>query len=169
MGRISADIVNALLEPVPSALRAWIGVDRSPAKVDLVSELPPPPGIMVTIELKGGLVGTITWNFEQPVARQIALTMLPGAISDDEICPGACADAVAELANIIAGNASGVLAAAGYPVEIMPPQTWVRDQASPLSEKTLSFTFATPLGRMTMLICVQPGPAVRGAQPFRAR
>jgi CheY-specific phosphatase CheX len=166
----NAEIVNALLEPVMRALRSWAGVGGSLAKLDVATSLPPPPGIAVSIEIRGRLVGSISWNFELPVAHQIAETMLASAGGGPprSIDAGMCADAVTELANIIAGNASGVLSAAGYPVEIMPPETVVRDAESPLADKALSFTFETPSGKMTMFICVQIDQAALAQGKARA-
>jgi CheY-specific phosphatase CheX len=157
---VNAEIVNALLEPVSAVLRAWTGDDRPRSKLELATELPPPPGISVSIGVQGELVGRITWNFELPVARQIAATML--ARTGVPVEAEACVDAVAELANVIAGNAVGVLAAAGYTVDILPPETAVRSDAAPLPERTLSVGYETPAGKLTMYISVDLAPAQAG-------
>ena len=153
---VNAEIVNALLEPVSAVLRAWTGDDRPPSRMELATELPPPPGISVSIGVQGGLVGRITWNFELPVARQIAANML--AHTGVQVEAESCIDAVAELANVIAGNAVGVLSAAGYIVDILPPETAVRIETAPLPEKTLSVIYETPVGKLTMYISVDLAP-----------
>lgn len=143
-----AEVVNALIEPVAAALRSCAGLETVASDAHLASALPPPPAVAVRIEVHGALSGRVTWSFDLPLARRVAEGMLGAAPH----APAMIADAAAELANIIAGNAAGLLEAAGHAVELRPPSTLTVDRPADLAEKALAFTFATREGTVSMIL-----------------
>lgn len=150
---INAEIVNALLAPIFDVLKACTGIDSRVAAVDLASRLPPPPCVMVRVELRGAIVGPISWSFNPSVARELAARMLSSSTLP-EFGSADCTDALTELANVIVGNATGALLNAGYVVEVLPPTFRVL-QAQPtsmLAERALAVTLETPVGKVNIIM-----------------
>lgn len=125
-------IVSAIIAPVASVIKTYVGDDPDVIGIEEASEIDPPPGLGVTIDLRGNLVGPITCVVCDELARLIAQRMAATPDVDDALCE----EAVNELANIITGNTTERLREAGYSVEISPPRTVSRDDG-PLTEKTV--------------------------------
>jgi CheY-specific phosphatase CheX len=150
---INAEVVNALLEPIFDVLKSCTGVEAQVAAVDLATRLPPPPCLMVRVELRGRIVGPISWSFDPKVARELAARMLSSATLP-EFGSADCTDALAELANVIVGNATGALLNAGYAVEVLPPTTRILE-TSPnfkLAERALLVILQTPVGKVNVVM-----------------
>ena len=111
-----AEIVDAFVDAVVRVVQVSLGEEAQHIATSYASELDPPPSIAVSITLTGNLRGPVTWSFSRPLARQVTESMLMGAASE-EYYPGA----VAELANMMLGNAAAALEDAGYLVELAPP------------------------------------------------
>ena len=150
---VNAEVVNALLEPVIDVLKACTGVEAQVVGVDFASRLPPPPCVMVTVELRGRVVGPISWSFDPKVARELAARMMSSPTLPEFGSPD-CTDAVAELANIIVGNATGALLNAGYAVEVLPPTTRVLNttRGAKLAERALAVVLETPMGNVNVVM-----------------
>jgi CheY-specific phosphatase CheX len=148
---INAQVVNAFVDPVVHVIKACVGLDAEVQGLAVVSSLDPPPALSVTIELHGSLAGPVTWVFSQELARQVAAQML--AIDVSGVDPATANDAVAELANIVGGNATGRLADAGYRVEIRPPRVHADDDRE-LGRDRLAVTLGTRAGQISVVIGV---------------
>ena len=101
--RLTAPIVNALVDPVIQVLQRLGGLDAHLSSVELATDLPPAPCLSVTIVLRGALTGPVVWVFNQRMAAALAQHMIPGVTAPDL---ETCQDVVSELANVIAGNAT---------------------------------------------------------------
>jgi chemotaxis protein CheX len=145
---ISAEIVNAVIEPVIDVIKAYVGEAPSLRQIAVTTQIDPPPWLGVTIELRGNVVGPLTCVVSEGLARIIAGKMLA---SSDDVDLVVCHEAVSELANIITGNATGRLVDAGYDVEIAPP-TYVAEDARQLTRRTLVITLDTAAGTIKMLL-----------------
>ena len=150
---INAEIVNALLAPIFDVLKSCTGLESHVASVNLATEVFPPPCLVVRVELRGRIVGPISWSFDPEVARGLAARMLswetgPAFGSAD------CADALAELANVVVGNATGALLNAGYVVEVLPPTAHVLETVltRKLAERALLVRLETPVGTVDVLM-----------------
>jgi CheY-specific phosphatase CheX len=150
---INAEVVNALLEPVFDVLKSCTGYEAHVAGLAFAAQLPPPPCVMVTVELRGRIVGPISWSFDPKVARELAARMLSSSTLP-EFGSEDCTDALAELANIIVGNATGALLNAGYAVEVLPPTTRVLQTppTSKLAERALAVVLETPIGKVNIVM-----------------
>jgi CheY-specific phosphatase CheX len=144
---ISADIVNAVIEPVIDVIKSYVGETPSLRHIAVTTQIDPPPWLGVTIELRGNVVGPLTCVVSEGLARIIAGKML----ASDDIDLVVCHEAVSELANIITGNATGKLVDAGYDVEIAPP-TYVAEDNRQLTRRTLVITLDTAAGTIKMLL-----------------
>ena len=150
---INAEVVNALLEPVFDVIKACTGVDSHVASLDFAARLPPPPCVTVRVELTGRVVGPISWSFDPNVARELAGRMLSSPTLPEFGSPD-CTDALAELANVIVGNATGALLNAGYAVEVLPPTTRVvkTPPNNKLAERALAVILETPVGKVNVIM-----------------
>ena len=148
-GPITAEVINAFLEPALEVIRHCVRGATALERVELTGELPPSPIITVTIQMRGQLAGPVHWSFEKRVALQVASTMM--GMSALDLDSSECSDAIAELANIIAGNATGALLEAGYAVEVSPPRTEVTLVPTQLPEKLPNLVLSTPLGKVRIV------------------
>jgi CheY-specific phosphatase CheX len=144
---ISADIVNAVIEPVMDVIKAYVGEVPSLREMAVTTQIDPPPWLGVTIELRGNVVGPLTCVVSEGLARIIAGKML----ASEDVDLVVCHEAVSELANIITGNATGKLVDAGYDVEIAPPK-YVGEDGLQLTRRTLVITLDTAAGTIKMLL-----------------
>src|SRR5450432_4774022 len=110
------EIIDVFVAAVVRVIRLSIGEDAQLVATRYASDVDPAPSIIVSIELSGGLRGPVTWSFTPTLARRVTEQMLLGAAAEEHY-----ADAVAELANMILGNAAGALQDAGFLVELQPP------------------------------------------------
>jgi len=155
--RIKADVVNAFLVPALEQLRILAGSETTLERMELAREL---PASMVTlrIELHGGLEGPIYWAFDPSLAKQVAGNMaVPGSGMDFDSA-AMQADAIAELANIIVGNATGALLAAGYHVEMEAPQAQHADKRALPNPGLPNLVVVTPAGRVRIVFGVKIAP-----------
>ncbi len=79
------------------------------------------PTIGVTIDLRGGINGPVTWRFPQDVALELVRRLT----DDPDPDPSTAADGAAELANILTGRASEVLESHGFRCEISTPRVHI--------------------------------------------
>lgn len=109
-------IVDAFVDAVVRVVRVTLGEEAELVTTRYARDVDPPPSIAVSVQLSGGLRGPITWSFSPDLARRVADQMLAGGAAPEHY-----ADAVAELANMMLGNALSALEDAGYLVELAPP------------------------------------------------
>lgn len=111
-----ADVVDAFVSTLARVLRTSLGEPARLAGLHIGRTLPA-PSLAVSVELTGALRGPVTWVFSPDLARLLAVRMM----MTEDVPAEHIADAVAELSNIVAGNATGPLQEAGFAVEIAPP------------------------------------------------
>ncbi len=155
--RIKADVVNAFLVPALEQLRVLAGSETTLERMELARELPAST-VMLRIDLHGGLEGTIYWAFDPSLADKVAGTMLAPSPEARPI-EALQADAIAELANIIVGNATGALLAAGYRVEVEPPQPQSPNQRALPGPGLPNLVVVTPSGRVRIVFGVRVTPS----------
>lgn len=146
-----ADVVDAFVTALARVLRTSLGEPARFASLHVGRTVDPAPSIAVSVELSGGLRGPVTWVFSPDLARILATRMM---MSED--VPAECvADAVAELSNIVAGNATGPLHDAGYDVEIKPPTIYDSALYPELPNDTLVATVAAASGTVRVYLGVE--------------
>lgn len=146
-----ADVVDAFVNALARVLRTSLGEPARFASLHVGRAVDPAPSLAVSVELSGGLRGPVTWVFSSDLARLLAARMM---MTDD--VPEECiADAVAELSNIAAGNATGPLHDAGYVVEIAPPVIYDNAANPELPDDTLVATIAASSGTVRVYLGVE--------------
>jgi len=149
--RPTADIVNVFIDAIARVLRASLGESARLAAVQRTRMIDPPPDIAIAIELSGALRGPVTWVFSPQLAHTIAARMAMVEVASPELMT----DAVAELSNIVAGNATGPLEDAGYRVQIAPPVVYQTSTPRALDDDTLVATLAAPSGTIRVFLGVE--------------
>jgi CheY-specific phosphatase CheX len=157
---VPAELVNILTETVVRLLKTTIGVDAQVGAVKLSDELPPAPMVLVRMDLIGAHLGPISWTFGPKIAEAVACKLL---LSESASFPSEeVTDAVAELSNIIVGNAAEALIAAGFPFELTPPDAELQLNLQPMrmGGRCLGLQVKTSLGDIHLLIgATQPAEA----------
>lgn len=138
------EVVDAFVDAVVRVMQVSLGEGAKQIATSYASDVDPPPSIIVSISLTGNLRGPVTWSFSRPLARQVTESMLMGAASE-EYYEGA----VAELANMVLGNAMASLEDAGYVVELTPPS--ISPEPRRANSKALVVAISTPSGEMKLL------------------
>lgn len=151
--RPTASVVNALIDPLLEVVRASIGIELRRAGLALTEQRDPPPNISVTIEFRGRVAGPVTWVFPAELAREAARAML-GMAAAEPVDDDSCRGAVAEIANIASGNATGVLSAFGYEASIRPPEVHDHNADTQLDERRLVAVFDSAAGPIKVIIGV---------------
>jgi CheY-specific phosphatase CheX len=139
------EIVDAFVAAVVRVMRISLGEEAHLVATRYASDVDPPPSIAVSIELSGNLRGPVTWSFSPTLARQVANSMLLGAAAEEHY-----PDAVAELANMVLGNAVEALENAGFLVELAPPAIRERG-AHRTGPKALVVDISSASGQMKLL------------------
>lgn len=142
------EIVGVFITAIARVLRASLGESPRLAAVQRTRAIDPPPDIAIAIELSGSVRGPVTWVFSPQLAHTIAARMAMVEVASPELVT----DAVAELSNIVAGNATGPLADAGYRVQIAPPTVYDASTRRALDDDTLVATLAAPSGTIRVFL-----------------
>ena len=117
---IRADHINAFVVPTLDILKRMGKIDATIKEIRRgESEEGTPCTISVKIEFMGDLKGTFIIRFEKFTACAIGATMMGSETIEDLDDQGK--DALAELSNVIVGNATGKLANLGIRIMISPP------------------------------------------------
>lgn len=140
---MKSEVVDAFVAAVVRVLRISLGEEAQHVATSYASDVDPPPSIAVSIMLTGSLQGPVTWSFSPTLARQVTESMLMGAAAEEYY-----AGAVAELANMMLGNAAASLADAGYLVELTPPSIQPAPRQGP---QVLVVAITIPSGQMKLL------------------
>ena len=152
---LTAEVVNAFVDPVLDVIRSYIGIDAQKAQLSITEDIDPPPSLVCTVEMTGRLTGPVTWVFSEDLARLFASKMM-AVDALDALGNAVCDEVVSELANIITGNATGILTDAGYEVEILPPRTRGPGlDERKLTEKSLVVSLETSVGVLKVVIGVR--------------
>ncbi len=148
----SVEVIQAFVSSLVRALKLAAGTQASLSALERSRVMDPPPAIAVCIEMRGDLEGPMTWVFSADLAALVAarLSMM------DDAPPELISDAVAELANIAAGNATGPLREAGHRVEIAPPVVYAGDVRPVLEHDTVVATLTSDSGTVRVFVDVLP-------------
>lgn len=151
---INAEVITAFASSLRDVFQATTGMESEFQPLKMVSTIPPPPHLMVTIQMSGKVMGPAIWLFEPEVARELAKRMLASEDPIDLDSPE-CRDALGEFANILVGNVSGALLDEGYPIEISTPETTVT--VSPeqnLAQRSLKMSLRTSAGDVSLVLAL---------------
>lgn len=140
MSHVHGQIIVPFVESAQQVLQMmtannWVPGDVVQATPDLLGS-----HVWIRIDLKGEIDGQVAFGLAPNVAVKIASAMMGGfeLSGFDEMSQSA----VAELANMISGNACSQIASSGVQIDITPPQVQIGEQiVQPVQE----LAYAVPL------------------------
>ncbi|MBN2651726.1 MAG: chemotaxis protein CheX [Spirochaetales bacterium] len=112
-----------------------------------VKESPvPTKSVSIIIGVTGHVKGQVVYSMDENVAYAVTKAMLPGKLPAE--LKKLMSSAVSELANIITGQASIILAGEKYKIDITPPAVFIGAELSIdfLSIQTICLTFLSEIG-----------------------
>jgi len=118
------EYIEPFVNSTARVLDEVIQSDISKGKVSLVSYDEIHGDIVIVIKVEGDTEGSIILNMDNETAINICNAMM--GEDRDELTP-MCMDAISELANMMAGNATSALVDLGYDLRIAPPLVVARD------------------------------------------
>jgi len=137
---MAGQIIVPFLESAQQVLQMMTPVAMNPGTVAESTPDLHQHHVWIRIDLKGDVDGQVAFGLSQDVALKIASAMMGGfeLSAFDEMSQSA----IAELANMISGNACSQLYSAGKKLDITPPQIQFGDSiVQPLQE----IAYAVPL------------------------
>ncbi len=132
--RITAAQLNAFVRPSIDVLEKLVRISTRVGTLRHQRWSIPPDTLVVLIGIHGDLNGTMAFQFDLPVLKQILNNMIRPPVPP--LTDSLCWDAMGEVANMIAGNTTGQLEALGLRTMITPPQVLTGEQASRLITRT---------------------------------
>lgn len=146
-----SEYINAFIEPAIQAIEKTLKINASIGRIKRGKELNFDHSISVSIGIFGDLSGAFVMSISKSAAKKIVANMIN---SDDVSDLNEYAkSALSELANIIAGNASGKLHEMGINGDIAPPNTFSGSNVElsiPSTGKSLMIPIETKLGKINM-------------------
>lgn len=117
---LSPQQLNAFIDPAILVLEQMAGIRTRVGQFRRQSDPNQSAAVVVMIGIRGDLTGTILFRFPTDLACRIVSNLTNDERSIDEV-DGTVKDALGELANVIAGNATGNLSRLGIHSVPTPP------------------------------------------------
>jgi chemotaxis protein CheX len=147
---VQLDSINAFVQATGSVLMTELGTEVRRGPVTLQKNAEPTNEVTTLLSFTGALTGTVIYSMSLATAIQIVSRMMDQAFPElDELGQSG----IAELGNVITGNAMTLLAQAGYACEIAPPVVAVSKAGSIFSTldlPRLSIPLYTDLGTIDL-------------------
>ncbi|MEW6324261.1 MAG: chemotaxis protein CheX [Nitrospirota bacterium] len=118
--QLTLEHFHAFIEPAIHVIEKMVGLSVRAGVPRVGTSVPQEETVTVMIGLRGDLTGTIVFRFRTDLVRRIVKGLTGDEETIDEI-DGAAQDALGELANVIAGNATGNLQRLGLQVTVTLP------------------------------------------------
>jgi CheY-specific phosphatase CheX len=154
---IRVEVVNAFVSSLMTLLRSCGENDAKVGPLRLVTQVPAAPSIAVSVEISGSLAGPVMWTFDPEVAKVLIQRLF--SLDPNEDSEISTADAVSELSNIVVGNATDKLLAAGYQVELRTPTVVFNENPENchLPDGAIRVAVQMPTGQVNMLLSLNAG------------
>lgn len=116
---MNVEIINSFIEASINVIMQTTGLETGVGRVYKKKTPFPSDNVVVLIGLTGNIFGSVTINLSQKTACKIASIMMGGmpVLSLDEIAKSA----IAELSNMILGNAGILLSKININIDVTPP------------------------------------------------
>lgn len=152
---LKAEYVNPFLKSTLETFSTMVGTKLSPEKIFLRKQDPEGIEIAGIIGLSGDVVGSIIIGFTKPVALKAASTFVGEEFTEvnEDV-----ADAIGELANIIAGNAKKYTSS--FSIDISLPSVISGKDVViniPKDAPVMCIPLASDLGKFTLDVAMKPG------------
>jgi chemotaxis protein CheX len=149
-----ADILEPFVEAARDVLAAEIGAEVTPGRLSLANGAATTLDVTVVVGITGKLTGIAVYGMPAEMAKAIVGKMMGETIDelDDLALSG-----VAELGNVITGQATNLLASIGQVCDISPPMLLMGagSQLSTMSIQRLVIPLATDFGTMEAQVAIK--------------
>lgn len=151
---MKAEHANPFIKAALETFKKELGVDLKRNDLFLKDAPVPSKDVTIIIGVTGPIKGQVVYSMDQNVAESIAKTMLPGKLPAEQ--KALINSAVSELANIITGQASIILAGDNYIIDITPPAVFSGGGASIdfLSLQTICLSFLSEIGSLEINVAL---------------
>lgn len=151
---MKAEFVNPFLNPAMDVWRKELGDELTFSNAELVSGNFTTEDLTAIIGVTGGLKGNVFYEFSQPTALLVAGTMCGEPIEElDELSMSA----LGEMANMITGNATIQLSAAGFQCDISTPVLLPKGAAFQTPNPQIRAFFTSAMGPMSIRVSLVEG------------
>jgi chemotaxis protein CheX len=159
--RLRVEYINPFVQAAFSVLKMTASKEVSRGELSLKGKAFLTQPITVAAGVVGSIEGTVFYSMEIDVALGIAGAMMGGEplAEFDELARSA----IAELSNMITGNAATILAESGLPCDISPP-TVLEGRAMRVTtvDRTLCIPVVTDHGGMEIIVGLEEARAKGG-------
>ena len=146
---MKAEFVNPFLNPAIEVWRKELSDELTFSNAEMVSGNFTTEDLTAIIGVTGALKGNVFYEFSQTTALLVAGVMCGEPIEEmDEMSMSA----LGEMANIITGNATTLLAVAGYQCEITTPVLLPRGAAFQTPNPQIRAFFTSVMGPMSIRV-----------------
>ena len=146
---MKAEFVNPFLNPAIEIWRKELGNELTFANAEMVSGNFTTEDLTAIIGVTGALKGNVFYEFSQSTALLVAGTMCGEPIQElDDMSMSA----LGEMANIITGNATTLLAGAGYNCDITTPVLLPKGAAFQTPNPQIRAFFTSSMGPLSIRV-----------------
>ncbi len=151
---MNVEYANPFIKGALVAFKHELNVDLQRDKIQVRDSPVPTRNISIIIGLTGAVKGQVVYSMDNNVAEAISKSMLPDKNPAEQ--KKLMKSAVSELANIITGQASIILAGNDYKIDITPPAVFTGKPGSIdfLAIPTISVTFLSVIGSLEIDIAI---------------
>jgi chemotaxis protein CheX len=151
---MKAEYANPFITAAVNTFKKELGVGLNRHAMNVKASPVPSKEISIIIGVTGMVKGQVVYSMDDNVAMAVTKAMLPGKLPAEH--KKLMNSAVSELANIITGQASIILAGETEKISITPPAVFMGGAASIdfLSLQTICLSFISEIGSIEINIAL---------------
>jgi chemotaxis protein CheX len=151
---MKAEYANPFITAAVTTFKKELGVNLNRNAINVKNAPIPSKDVSIIIGVTGAVRGQVVYSMDDNVALAVAKAMLPGKVPAE--LKKLANSAVSELANIITGQASIILAGESNRIDITPPAVFSGGAASIdfLSLQTICLSFLSEIGALEINIAM---------------
>jgi chemotaxis protein CheX len=151
---MKAEYANPFITAAVTTFKKELGVNLNRNSINVKNAPVPSKEVSIIIGVTGAVRGQVVYSMDDNVAMAVAKAMLPGKVPAE--LKKLANSAVSELANIITGQASIILAGESNRIDITPPAVFSGGGASIdfLTLQTICLSFLSEIGALEINIAM---------------
>jgi len=151
---VKAEFANPFIAAATTTFLKEVGGKLARKELKIKDSPVPSQPISIVIGVTGAVRGQVVYSMDENVAYAVAKAMLPGKLPVD--LKKLTNSAVSEMANIITGQASIILAGDNLKIDITPPAVFSGPglQIDFLTIQTICLNFISEIGTLEMNIAM---------------
>ncbi len=150
---MKAEHANPFITAAVQTFKKELNVDLKRSDLNVKEAPVPSKDVTIIIGVTGPVKGQVVYSMDNNVAEAITKSMLPGKLPAEQ--KKLINSAVSEMANIITGQASIILAGDNNVIDITPPAVFLGGVTMDfLSIQTICMTFISAIGSVEINIAL---------------